>query len=269
MSNININSKKGRGKHSRKSRGNYASFSLCIAAAVITVSAAAIRAQKDKAALASESTAPSDSITSSYQAADAAATTDANSTATVTGNNAVAPTKAANTDSAVTSDTKKDTAAPADEFEDFEDSEQTLAIQVLGKNLTYVRPTGGAVTKDYSMNGLVYSKTMGDWRVHNGLDISANKGEVVKSAAEGTVSGITEDPLYGTTVVVNQNDGLMVYYRGLTKDTAVRQGENISAGTTIGTVGEIPCESSDGIHLHIEVMSEGKYLNPAEVLGIK
>lgn len=264
MSKINLNSKKGRGKHSRKSRGNYASFSLCLAAAVITISAAAIRAQKDKASLAAE---PSDNVTSSYQAIDAAATTTANSTATVTGNT-TAPTKAANTDNAVTANTNQNT-APTDEFEDFEDSEQTLAIQVLGKNLTYIRPTGGAVTKDYSMSGLVYSKTMGDWRVHNGLDIAANKGEVVKSAAEGTVAGITEDPMYGTTVVVNQNDGLMVYYRGLAKDTAVRQGENISAGATIGTVGEIPCESDDGIHLHIEVMSEGKYLNPADVLGIK
>ena len=265
MSNINLNSKKGRGKHSRKSRGNYASFMLCLAAAVITVSAAAIRAQKDKASLAAE---PSDSVTSSYQTTDAAATTDANSTATVTSNTSTAPTQAATVDNSITANTNQN-AAPTDEFEDFEDSEQTLAIQVLGKNLTYIRPTGGAVTKDYSMTGLVYSKTMGDWRVHNGLDIAANKGEVVKSAAEGTVAGITDDPLYGTTVVINQNDGLMVYYRGLAKDTAVRQGENISAGATIGTVGEIPCESDDGIHLHIEVMSEGKYLNPAEVLGIK
>lgn len=266
MSKINLNSKKGRGKPSRKSRGNYASFSLCIAAAVITISAAAVRAHKDRAALSAE---PSDSVTSSYQTADAAATTDANSSATAAGENTTQSTKAANTDNTAATDTKKDSAAPADEFEDFEDSEQTLAIQVLGKNLTYVRPTGGAVTKDYSMSGLVYSKTMGDWRVHNGIDISANKGEVVKSAAEGKVAGITEDPLYGTTVVINQNDGLMVYYRGLAKDTAVRQGENISAGATIGIVGEIPCESDDGIHLHIEVMSEGKYLNPAETLGIK
>lgn len=263
MSTIHLNSKKGRGNHSRQSRGNYASFSLCIAAAVITVTAAAIRAQKDKSALATE---PTTGVTAT-QSADTAATTTANSTATVTSDNTAPPTQAANADNSVTANTNK--AAPTDEFEDFEDSEQTLAIQVLGKNLTYIRPTGGAVTKDYSMSGLVYSKTMGDWRVHNGLDIAANKGEVVKSAAEGTVAGITNDPMYGTTVVVNQNDGLMVYYRGLAKDTAVRQGENISAGATIGTVGEIPCENDDGVHLHIEVMSEGKHLNPAETLGIK
>ena len=83
------------------------------------------------------------------------------------------------------------------------------------------------------------------------------------------MSDIMHDSLYGTTIVINQNDGLMVYYRGLNKDTAVRQGENIAAGATIGTVGEIPCESADGTHLHIEVMKENKYLDPADILGIK
>lgn len=268
MSRININSRKKRSRSSRKSRGNYASFSLCIAAAVITISAAVVRAQKDKASLASE---PSKNVTSSYQTPDNEKDkSNVDSSDTVKDNNSsdtTRQTSKANT-SAAEGD-GKDAAARVDEYEDFEDSEQTLAIQVIGKNLTYVRPIGGAVAKDYSMNGLVYSRTMGDWRVHNGVDISANEGETVKSAAEGTVAGISYDPLYGTTVVVNQNDGLMVYYRGLTKDTAVREGENISAGATIGTVGSVPCESEDGIHLHIEVMSDGKYLNPAEKLNIK
>ena len=268
MSKINIKSRKRSPRGSRKMRGNYASIMLCIAAAVITVSAAAVRAQKDKAAVPAD---PPAQNVSSQQSADVETNApEDNPTPEPKENNSEKTVKpAANTDSSVTSNPKKDTDAQTDEFEDFEDSEQTLAIQVLGKNLTYVRPTGGAITKDYSMNGLVYSRTMGDWRVHNGVDISANKGETVKSAAEGTVSGISDDPLYGTTVVINQNDGLMVYYRGLNKDTAVHEGENVSAGATIGTVDQIPCESGDGVHLHIEVMSEGKYLNPTERLGIK
>ena len=257
----NINSRKSR--VSRVSRGNYASLSLCLAAAVITVSAAVMRAQKDRAALSPQPEEPS---VAAYQAAD---------TAEHANTEPAAPTEPANQTAATSpagTDRQTGTVAKPDGFEDLderEDSEETLAIQVLGKNLTYIRPAGGAITKDYSMDGLVYSKTMGDWRVHNGLDLAANAGEVVKSAAEGKVAGITRDPLYGTTVVVNQNDGLMVYYRGLTKDTAVREGENISAGATIGTVGEIPCENGDGVHLHIEVMREGKYLDPKDALGIR
>ena len=139
----------------------------------------------------------------------------------------------------------------------------------MGNSQSYIRPSGGAIIKPCSIKQLAYSRTMKDWRVHNGLDIAAEKGEVVKSAGEGKVTDVMHDSLYGTTVVVNQNDGLMVYYRGLSKDTAVREGENIAAGATIGTVEDIPCEAADGTHLHIEVMSNNKYLDPAEALGIK
>lgn len=263
MSHIYLNSKAKRGSRSRKSLSQYASFSLCLAAAAITIGAAAMRAQKDRTALSAE---PQESSVSSYESSDISR--NANTQPVEPSGTTAEPARQA----ASVTDNRTETAAKPDEFEDLEemeDSEQTLAIQVLGKNLTYIRPAGGAVTKDYSMDGLVYSKTMGDWRVHQGLDIAANQGEVVKSAAEGKVSGITHDPLYGTTVVVNQNDGLMVYYRGLAKEPAVREGENISAGATIGTVGDIPCESGDGVHLHIEVMQDGKYLDPKDALGIK
>lgn len=248
----------------RKSFRPTGSFVLCLAAAAIAISAAAVRAQKDRAALTSQ---PEESSVSDQTdgAAQTYPTDVGNHTdGTKPADNAGEPVK--NT-SAVSHDTAKPNTS--DEYDDKEDSEQTLAIQVVGKHLTYVRPTGGAITKGYSMDGLVYSKTMGDWRVHSGTDLAANAGEAVKSAAEGKVAGIVQDPLYGTTVVVNQNDGLMVYYSGLSRDVAVREGENLSAGTVIGTVGEIPCESADGVHLHIEVRKEDSPLDPQEALGLK
>lgn len=259
MSKMSFNSNR---KRRRKSRSSYASAALCIAAVAIALCAAAIRVQKDKSAITSDGA----TNTTSSQTTKSTETTQSQLSEPQDSVSSQAPviSKAENQETANQSDTSS-----VDEYEDFEDSEQTLAIQTMVTADSYVRPVGGAITKDYSMTGLVYSRTMGDWRVHNGLDISANKGEVVKSAAEGTVAGIMTDPLYGTTVVINQNDGLMVYYRGLSEDTAVRQGENISAGTTIGTVGDIPCESGDGSHLHIEVMRNNEYVNPSEVLGYK
>lgn len=259
MSKLSFNSNR---KRRRKSRSSYASAALCIAAVAIALCAAAIRVQKDKSAIISDGS----SNTTSSQETNPTETTQAQSSEPEESTSSQAPTvsKDNKTETQNTNDTSS-----VDEYEDFEDSEQTLAIQTMGTAGSYVRPVGGPITKDYSMTGLVYSRTMGDWRVHNGLDISANKGEIVKSAAEGTVAGIMTDPLYGTTVVINQNDGLMVYYRGLSEDTAVRQGENIAAGTTIGTVGDIPCESGDGSHLHIEVMRNNEYLNPSETLGYK
>lgn len=259
MSKTNFNSTR---KRRRKSRGRYASAALCIAAVAIALCAAVIRVQKDKPSITTD--ASSDTVSSQPAKTADTSSEQSSSPDDNTSSNTSKPKKTEKKEN-----NKNNQTSSADEYEDFEDSEQTLAIQTMGKADSYIRPVGGAVTKDYSMSGLVYSRTMGDWRVHNGLDISAGKGEIVKSASEGVVAGITEDPMYGVTVVINQNDGLMVYYRGLSKDTAVRQGENIAAGTTIGTVGDIPCENGDGSHLHVEVMKNNKYLNPTEVLGYK
>ena len=252
----------GRTRGKKRTLSGYASFALFVAAAAIALSAFIVRTGKDRA------------IGIADGEAGISAGTGVSSAQALPGEDDAEDAEAAGTES-VESETRP-TRAPAKETgateavtDEMEDSEQTAAIQVLGGGRNYVRPSGGAIIKPYSMDALVYSKTMNDWRAHCGLDIAAEKGEVVKSAGEGKVAGVSDDPLYGTTVVVNQNDGYMVYYRGLNKETAVRAGENIAAGATIGTVGEIPCESADGTHLHIEVMKENKYYNPADALGIR
>ena len=246
----------------KKTLSSYASFGLFVAAAAIALSAFIVRFGKDRA-ISTENETFRDPAGNTSSVSASAHEQHGESTAPQTSSTTAQASQLTQKPTTAQTGEKKD-----DADDDFEDTEQTAAIQVIGSNRSYVRPSGGAAIKPYSMDKLLYSRTMKDWRAHNGLDIAADKGEVVKAAAEGTVAGITTDALYGTTVAVNQNDGLMVYYRGLNKDTAVRQGENIAAGATIGTVGEIPCESADGTHLHIEVMSENKYLDPAEALRI-
>ena len=249
----------------KRSLSSYASFALFVAAAAIALSALIIRVGKDRLTETYDdalSSAPGRTDSTSAVNSDEDQPNES-STTPQTSQAGQKPTKA--TTRHIVEDKEDD----FDEFEDREDSEETLAIQVMGNAKSYVRPSGGAIIKPCSLKELAYSRTMKDWRVHTGIDIAAEKGEVVKSAGEGKVTDITTDSLYGTTVVINQNDGMMVYYRGLNKDTAVRQGENIAEGAAIGTVGEIPCEAADGTHLHIEVRSDNKYLDPAEALGIK
>ena len=246
----------------KRSLSSYASFALFVAAAAIALSAMILRLGKDRL------TDPEDEELASLPQRQTVSTESA-SQQNDAGSTTSSPAKNKSTDSTTksTQPTLKKTAD--DEFDDREDSEETTAIQVMGNSRSYVRPSGGAIIKPCSIRALAYSRTMKDWRVHSGLDIAAEKGEIVKSASEGKVTDVMNDALYGTTVVVNQNDGLMVYYRGLNRETAVRAGEDIAAGATIGTVGDIPCEAADGIHLHIEVTSENKYLDPCEALGIK
>lgn len=244
---------------------SYASFALFVTAAAIALSALVMRVGKDRLTETADDAFPS---ASRQTVSTRAAIPDGSGTEEASTTQQTSP-AVQNRTKATTRKAAKDENDDFDEFEDREDSEETLAIQVMGNARSYVRPSGGAIIKPCSLKQLAYSRTMKDWRIHTGLDIAAEKGEIVKSAGEGKVTDITNDSLYGTTVVVNQNDGLMVYYRGLNKDTAVRQGENVAEGASIGTVGEIPCEAADGIHLHIEVRSENRYLDPAEALGIK
>lgn len=262
MKRITINSTR---RHGRNSRSKFTSAVLCTAAVAIALCAAVVRMRKDNRGLVDNTS--SENTSSSTVSSQAQSTTSSHTAGQTKASSAPSAPNNSKQPAANPANTTPD--ASADEYEFFEDSEQTLAIQTATVPGNYVRAVGGAITKDFNMTGLVYSRTMGDWRVHNGLDISANKGEIVKSVAEGTVAGISADPMYGTTVTVNQNDGLMVYYRGLSSDTAVSVGDKISAGTTIGTIGEIPCESGDGTHLHLEIKRDNKFLNPAETFGYR
>ena len=49
------------------------------------------------------------------------------------------------------------------------------------------QPVSGRVLNSYSGDELVYSKTLGDWRTHNGVDYAADKGAEVTAPAAGKV----------------------------------------------------------------------------------
>ena len=58
-----------------------------------------------------------------------------------------------------------------------------------------VTPLQGDVLTAFSMEELVYSPTLGDWRTHNGVDIAAQQGTTVLAASAGAVLSVTDDPL--------------------------------------------------------------------------
>ena len=58
-----------------------------------------------------------------------------------------------------------------------------------------VSPLNGQVVEAFSVDQLVYSETLGDWRTHDGVDIAAAQGTSVLAASSGTVVSVTDDPL--------------------------------------------------------------------------
>ena len=130
-------------------------------------------------------------------------------------------------------------------------------------------PTSGILTKSHSTDVQVYSQTMGDYRVHCGIDISTALGESVLAAADGKVVEIRNDPLYGITVAISHDGEMVTYYKNLDADLAesVEVGADVRCGQIIGVVGDSAMvEIAEEPHLHFEVSVSGKSVDPFEYL---
>ena len=134
----------------------------------------------------------------------------------------------------------------------------------------YAVPVSGNVIKDYTMDLPVYSLTMNDYRVHNGVDIAAPLGSEVCAFCSGVIERIYYDPMMGQTVVINHGDGLKSEYQNLqiTLPDGIEEGAEVRAGDIIGAVGETALiECAEVPHLHFTVKLDGKCSPPADYIG--
>lgn len=133
---------------------------------------------------------------------------------------------------------------------------------------SWLWPVYGTVETPHSVDALLYDTTMGDWRTHTGVDIAADLGAYVMASANGTVTDIRDDPLYGTTVVISHGGGYESVYSNLAALPTVEIGDTVSAGDTIGAVGTTAiCEAGEVYHLHYEMYSDGVSVDPQEYLA--
>lgn len=130
-----------------------------------------------------------------------------------------------------------------------------------------VSPLNGEVLMAFSVDQLVYSPTLADWRTHDGVDISAKPGTTVLAAAAGTVASVEDDPLMGTTVVIEHPDGCATTYANLQAKPTVLAGDLVTAGQIIGAVGTTAvAEAAQSPHLHFSVSRNGEVMDPGEFL---
>ena len=127
------------------------------------------------------------------------------------------------------------------------------------------QPVSGRVLNAYSGDELVYSKTLGDWRTHNGVDYAASRGAEVTAPAAGKVVETGTDDKWGPVVAIEDASGRVWRVCGTT-DAKVKKGDTVSAGQTIGKVGSVSCECAEESHIHLEVMEGEKYLDPIKAM---
>ena len=132
------------------------------------------------------------------------------------------------------------------------------------KQITFVKPTEGEIICEYAKDNLLYSETLKEWISHTAIDIKADKTSVIKSAADGIIKSIVNDPRYGLTVVIGHDEGYETVYSNLLTAEFVVVGEEVTQGQTIGTAGNTAAfESNMDCHHHFELLKDGEYLDPA------
>lgn len=132
------------------------------------------------------------------------------------------------------------------------------------KEITFIKPVDGEIIRGFAKDNLIYSETLKEWITHVGVDIKANKTEVVKASADGKIKSIKNDPRYGITVVIEHNQGFVTTYANLLTAEFVVVGESVKQGQTIGTVGNTATfEIADEEHLHFEISKDSENVDPS------
>lgn len=132
-------------------------------------------------------------------------------------------------------------------------------------NDAYVYPITGDIDRGFSLSP-VYDETMGDWRVHKGIDFKADVGSDVVSIGNGKVTKVVYDPTWGYCIEVDYGD-FTGRYCGLEQGTTVIIDDIVSKGDVIGKTATIPCESKQQAHFHFEIIKDGACIDPTEALG--
>lgn len=147
-------------------------------------------------------------------------------------------------------------------------AETTEAVVTTQHDVECELPLSDDILKDYSNGAPVRSKTMNDYRTHNGVDFTGEQGDEIRAVCAGKVTEIKADSSWGNVVVIEHENGLTARYCGFS-DVEVNEGDAVSKGEKIGTLGVIPIESADTPHLHLEMLRDGKYTDPVEALSLQ
>jgi biotin carboxyl carrier protein len=132
---------------------------------------------------------------------------------------------------------------------------------------TMKTPLAGDIYREFTMDDLVYYESIGEWRVHKGVDIKPKDTLLIESAFAGTVESINTSELTGTEIVIDHGNNIKTLYSNLVT-ASVKVGEQVQQGQAIGNVGKTASiEASDGAHLHFELIVDGKNVNPMDYIN--
>jgi murein DD-endopeptidase MepM/ murein hydrolase activator NlpD len=128
-----------------------------------------------------------------------------------------------------------------------------------GPSGSMVRPVSGAVTSDFGWRRDPFTSRL---KFHQGVDMRAAYGQEVQAAGAGKVVFSGEQGGYGTSVVIQHEDGTRTRYAHLSA-ALVEVGNEVQAGAPVGRAGR--SGRATGTHLHFEVIGrDGRRMAPQQ-----
>jgi len=119
------------------------------------------------------------------------------------------------------------------------------------------------ITLSVMTNGTNYVASRG-----LGFKMADNSVFDVYSVYPGIVKEVITptNTLEGITVKIEHEDGVYSVYKSLSSVT-VKENDMISEGSKIGVAGTTITDLEAGIHVHLELIQDGIYLNPKDAFG--
>lgn len=103
-------------------------------------------------------------------------------------------------------------------------------------------------------------------KYHPGIDFATSEGKPVFSTADGIVSEVGFDTLYGNYLKIRHGKYYETFY-GHLQSSIVQKGEKVSMNQIVGYVGNTGKSSAP--HLHFEVRHKGTPIDPANLFVLK
>lgn len=102
---------------------------------------------------------------------------------------------------------------------------------------------------------------------HMGMDFVDPDGKTfdVLAALSGKVTHVEQHPTNGNIVEITHEGGLVTVYQSLA-DITVAEGDDVEQGTIIAKAGRNELERDLGIHLHYQILNNGKAINPSSLI---
>jgi murein DD-endopeptidase MepM/ murein hydrolase activator NlpD len=101
---------------------------------------------------------------------------------------------------------------------------------------------------------------------HRGIDFAAPEGSSVLAVAAGVVTYAKDRVGYGKTVEINHGNGYVTRYAH-NSNIMVKAGDVVKKGNPIATIGSTG--RSTGPHLHFEVLSQNRAVDPMSFVSLK